>query len=895
LYVQQRSVTLLNDTLSGNLAQGGDGGIGGTGGNSGVGLFSQGKGGPGGTGGAGGDAEGGGFFVPAFNVTYSLANTLIAENHLVDGTGGVGGEGGTGVGQNAGANGANGSNGNASGPDVSGTVISSDHDLIGDGAGSSLINGVNGDQVGTDASPINPLLGPLQNNGGPTQTMALLAGSPAIDKGDNNAPGLPKTDQRGFPRIINGGISNTVDIGAFEFGAKTGMSVHGAQLVIIGDPSGTSSNDSATVEVNASGGVSAILNGTAANFNPGQITSIFIALGGGSNNITVLGTPLGVTTDIVGDGSDTVNVGNGTTKNIRGDINIENAAAPTNIIVQDSTDSSTHNVTFRNIGANPADSESDSDPWGQISGLLGNGNINYEIADTAGVTVHGSNGASAYNIRSTSVGLTVDAGNSSDTFNVGSGNNLNSIQSSLTINGGDGTNTLNANDSSSASGQRYTLSNTQLGGTDFATITYALMNAINVTASGRDKLTILYPPAALVTFHGGSGANTLVGPNTTSTWTIYGANSGKVGNVTFSNFQNLMGGTGSDIFNFSTSTASVSGTINGGGGTNNNTLSYATLGSSYRVNVTLSSNTAGSATAIGRGFRNINTLIGSTDTGNTLQGPNITNTWIITGNNAGYVNTGPIRPFGFTGIGHLVGGSGVDNFRFDNTSDKVLSINGGGAPSGQGDWLKYSLFPSTSTVTVNLAAGSATSVNGSAAGAVTGIQNVLGSATGTNHLTGDSQGNILIGGSGSNTLTGGSGSSLLIGGTGHGSITGGSGSDILIAGVTTYDARTAAGEDSLMAILAELQSADNFADKVYDLIHGTNEGDPAPHGHDLNGSNKLTWGGTVRASSGAFTLMGDTSTSSNPDWFFSSSPSTVSDFNDDGVQDEHNNNAIGVF
>jgi hypothetical protein len=82
---------------------------------------------------------------------------------------------------------------------------------------------------------------------------------------------------------------------------------------------------------------------------------------------------------------------------------------------------------------------------------------------------------------------------------------------------------------------------------------------------------------------------------------------------------------------------------------------------------------------------------------------------------------------------------------------------------------------------------------------------------------------------------------------------------------------------------------------VYDLIHGTNVGDSAPHGHDLNGSNKLTWGGTVRASCGSFTLSGDSSASAAADWFFSSSTSTVKDFNDDGVKDEHNNNAIGVF
>ncbi len=72
-----------------------------------------------------------------------------------------------------------------------------------------LVNGVNGNQVG-----VNPGLGPLTNNGGPTQTIALLPGSPAIDRGDN-ALAAGDTDQRGpgFVRIVNG----TVDIGAFEF------------------------------------------------------------------------------------------------------------------------------------------------------------------------------------------------------------------------------------------------------------------------------------------------------------------------------------------------------------------------------------------------------------------------------------------------------------------------------------------------------------------------------------------------------------------------------------------------------------------------------------------------------------------------------------------------------
>jgi CSLREA domain-containing protein len=98
--------------------------------------------------------------------------------------------------------------------DVQGTLQpASDHNLIGINTSlAGITNGVNGNQVGTAATPINPLLGPLQLNGGPTRTRALLPGSPAIDHGSN--PTSLMADQRGagFQRLLGAGV----DIGAFE-------------------------------------------------------------------------------------------------------------------------------------------------------------------------------------------------------------------------------------------------------------------------------------------------------------------------------------------------------------------------------------------------------------------------------------------------------------------------------------------------------------------------------------------------------------------------------------------------------------------------------------------------------------------------------------------------------
>ena len=113
------------------------------------------------------------------------------------------------------------------GPDVFGSFTSKGFNLIGKKDGSTGFTAAT-DKKGTIKAPLDPKLDPLglRSNGGPTQTVALLSGSPAIDKGTSVtiAGTTLTTDQRGsgFPRthdngsVANAAGGNGTDIGAFE-------------------------------------------------------------------------------------------------------------------------------------------------------------------------------------------------------------------------------------------------------------------------------------------------------------------------------------------------------------------------------------------------------------------------------------------------------------------------------------------------------------------------------------------------------------------------------------------------------------------------------------------------------------------------------------------------------
>ncbi len=206
------AASMVNCTIAGNHGSGGAGGIGGQGGSfsdHGYFFFSG-----GGSGGDGGNSYGG---IYSTNMSVGLTNCTVAYNSDTGGGGAAGGANGGGRGFGpGGSNGVAGGGlsitnallvntilaGNSPG-NCSGTTTDAGHNLSSDGT-CAFTN------VGS-LNNTDPKLGPLADNGGPTMTMALLPGSPAINAGDTAA--APPTDQRGFPRPS--GLA--ADIGAYEY------------------------------------------------------------------------------------------------------------------------------------------------------------------------------------------------------------------------------------------------------------------------------------------------------------------------------------------------------------------------------------------------------------------------------------------------------------------------------------------------------------------------------------------------------------------------------------------------------------------------------------------------------------------------------------------------------
>jgi Ca2+-binding RTX toxin-like protein len=337
---------------------------------------------------------------------------------------------------------------------------------------------------------------------------------------------------------------------------------------------------------------------------------------------------------------------------------------------------------------------------------------------------------------------------------------------------------------------------------------------------------------------GGFMNDTLRGRNVAANWSIDGTNTYTAGGQTlaFSSFENLEGGTNSDVFLLADGVV-VPGTVDGRDG--NDTLSYG-----YTTPVTVNLLT-GEASGIRAGF------VGSLTSIETVLGG--AGSDVIVGQNVAQ---------------RLMGGPGNDTITGGTADDTVLGEAGNDVLRGGGgtDWVLFTGSPAG--VKFNLQKGKAT---GEGTDTAVGFRNAIGSPF-ADQLTGTVGANILAGGAGNDTIKGGLGDDVLLGGAGNDLLSdkggrniliggadadiliGGTGEDILIAGTTPHEMNDAA----LAQLAAEWSTLLRpYATRIQNLRDGTGSAGA------LNGASFLT-AATVADDGAVDRLAGKKSL----DWFF---------------------------
>ncbi|WP_083607914.1 filamentous hemagglutinin N-terminal domain-containing protein [Teredinibacter haidensis] len=360
----------------------------------------------------------------------------------------------------------------------------------------------------------------------------------------------------------------------------------------------------------------------------------------------------------------------------------------------------------------------------------------------------GGSGVDRFNITASVVGAILGR-DGNDEFNV------NTAGLDLEVQGGDGSNTLSLNYTAASSweldGDRELISATdsEIGfesfdvlngsqGGDTFTLTTVDYNGVingrggedtfnlstNVTGgvNGGDANDIFtFFVAGLTTaVDGEEGAgDTLVAANAENSWLIDGTNAGTVTNsaaVSFSNIENITGGTGEDTFSFASAGSGVDGLIDGSsqpdGG--KDTLNAKALGGGLVF-------TMGSDAPAGISFDRIEAItvteadVGDTGNYNTISSGDGSNDWTIDGRNTGELTESGATTR-FTGFQIIQGGDGEDGFLvLASGSDDVGidgGIDGGGQPEGGFDTIDYSNYEQDLTVTIGSSTSGITGVEG---------------------------------------------------------------------------------------------------------------------------------------------------------------------------------------
>jgi CSLREA domain-containing protein len=641
-----------------------------------------------------------------------------------------------------------------------GTVIVT-NSLIGRGDGASLTPTLgtapdaNGNFIGgaTDATKIDPKLGPLADNGGPTKTHALLAGSLAVNRGSNshavditNGNVALTTDQRGvgFSRFQ----FTTVDMGAFESSDI--------------DPiDGTAGNDVFVVVY------------------PSTATTGFFTVTRSSNGgpVSNLGTfPMSFSLTLNGlEGTDTVFIA-GTDSNDT--FTVANDVVTTNGSIL--TLSSIENRTLAGgaggdvykfyadaaLGAYTLD-ESGGDTDTIDFSLTTTVGIALQLGNAAMQTVHGTN--LQLNLLSSTRFENAVGGAGADTL---TGNSLNNILAGNagndTLNGSTGSDLLygGLNDdnyvfSAAAPGEADHVSENANEGVD--TLNFASVTSNLTLSLGLGTVQSVHVNRTLKLNHttrfenvvGGAGADRLTGNSLNNTLR------GNAGNDTLTGASGsdiLNGGPNNDIYVFGAATTLEADQVNELGNEGTDTLDFFPL----RAGVTL--NLGSTAVQTVHANRKLKLNVANTFENaiggagaDTLIGNSLNNT--LTG------NAGDDTLNGSTGSDLLFGGLNDDDYVFSAAAPGEADQVSENANEGM-DTLDFSAMTATAPVKINLGLNTVQNIHANRTlklNHTTRFENVVGGA-GADRLTGNVLNNTLTGNAGNDTLNGAAGSDILNGG-----------------------------------------------------------------------------------------------------------------------------------
>jgi len=443
--------------------------------------------------------------------------------------------------------------------DIDGGALSpsSAYNLVGVDNTGSLHNSVNGNVVGTQ---YNPLLGPLQNNGGPTETMALQPGSPALGKGD---PADTSADQRGAP------VDSPPDIGAFQSqgfnvtadvtdptysSGQVGLTVSAVDgpggnqaagfIYNVNWGDGTAQNpDITSVPRSADNGSDVPLSHTYA--NPGvytvsltaidqalevspPATAVIVVSSTPGDNISLSGgasagqvtissdtTPATVytPTDLVfvaGEGgSDTYTVNFGST--LTAPITIEGSGSADTLVVNgDSNSTNVINKTPGQITWGSPVTETITRSGIPNTTINANGTSQNYVNDPGGsTTINGGSGANTVVITASSGnGVVINGGPSTNSYVI----DLGSLAGPVTVNNGNATASNNLIVNGAAGNNTITASGSQVtAGSQTINVDTPLASETINGGSGNNQITVanLTVPVQSLTLNGGGGTNTI--------------------------------------------------------------------------------------------------------------------------------------------------------------------------------------------------------------------------------------------------------------------------------------------------------------------------------------------------------------------------------------------------